>query len=291
MSTQELSGIVSVDLSKSPEIPKQAAMLVEAAANLQVNNEESYQVAAGLIQASAGAIASVEAFFDGTPDNPGMKVLAHRAHKAICDKVTKITAPWRTVRATLEPRMKTYRAQQEAAKRQAEESLRRQAEEAARAARVEAERIQNEAAAKAEALRREGDMRAAKAQEKAAAEVAQQTAAAAEMMAEVGVILPAAPKTAGLGESLPWVAEITDVMEIIKAVASGDVPLYHLMPKRGGGMEDEPLLVINQQVLNYIAKRMGKEDIGIKGVRGVRNVQLRFSKSAAVQSGQDGGGW
>jgi hypothetical protein len=289
-----MSEVVSIDLNKSPAPLPDAATIAETIKNFQVSSESDYAAADHMIRVSMSNISKVEAFFEGTPEEPGIKVLAHRAHAAICEKIRTITAPWRAVRPTLEPRMKAYRRKQEEIRRAEELRLQREAELREHQAREEAARIQREADAEAARLRQEGNMRAAKERQREATAKAEEVTFAAAQISEVGAVLRDSRPANGPGESRPWIGEVTDIKAICKAIGDGTIELEYLTPVRGAGDQMVPLVEINQSVLNNIAKRMGREQIGIPGARGTRGLQLRFGRSASpvpVQSGVAEEGW
>lgn len=270
MASKELTGVVSVDLE-----PEFEFYINAAAKGMEVIDEESFQAAAIMIQQSAACIAQVEQFFEKD------KSLAHALHKSICDKITKFTASWRTVRPLLEPKMKAFRKRVEDERIAREREQARIAEEARQKAEQEARRIQAEADERAAELRRQGEMRAAREVVATAAEQATSVVEQADSLAELGTIEPAPAKLVGVSDSLPWIGEVTSIEAICKAIGNGSIPLKWLTPTRGQGEQYLPLVEINQSVLNNIAKRMGKEDLQIPGAKGIREVQLRFSKSVA----------
>lgn len=275
------TGVVTVDTTLEPRTPSDQQTIEQTAKNFQVVTDEDFKVAGEMIVKAGQHIATVENFFEGTNEEPGIKVLAHRAHKAICDKITKLTAPWRQVRIHLEPRMKTYIKKKDAERRAAEAKLAQ--EQAAREAeaKAEADRIQRKAEEDALALRRTGQMSAAKAVVNQA--IAEAQAVVAEVSEEIGVIVQDnTPKADGVGASRPWTGRVTDPMQVIKAVASGTTPLMWKIPIRGGDGETEevPLLVVNEKVIKYLGKHLGRPNIGVPGAVGERDLGLRFSKSA-----------
>lgn len=275
---QELSGVVSLDLRKQPEIPASQKTVEAQAKAFVVDSEDSYSAGVALIQSSAGAIAKVEAFFESD------KSLAYQLHASICEKIRTITAPWRAVRPAIEPKLKAYRKAQDDIRRAEEQRLARESEQARIAAATEAARIQREADEKAALLKRQGELSAAREVKAEAQEQAIAVMDAADVVADVGTILPAAPRTSGLGESRPWIGVIDSPLEVLQAIASGKIPLMYTIPKRGGGTEEVPLVTINQQVVTYAAKRLGKQDIGIPGTHGERDISLRISSKGAVGS-------
>lgn len=279
MKTEELGGVVSLDLTKSPQMPKEYSTIESVAKSFQVKNEEDYTVGANMISGAAANISKVEAFFEED------KALAHRLHKSICDKISTITAPWRSVRAHVYPKMVSFREAQEKARRAAE--LRAQQEEAERqrAAQVEAQRIAREAAEAAEQLRQAGQMRLAREREEAAQVEVSAVVQQAEDFASIGTILPATRPMGGPSERRPWIGEVVDIKAICRAIAEGKIPLEYNIPGRLDPSRMLPLISVNTEILNYLAKRMGREDIGVPGARGSRALQLAFGKSSAMAAG------
>jgi len=283
----ELSGVVSLNLDKSPEPHPQAGTIEAVAKRFEVNSEAAYTEATALIQNSAAIIARVEGFFETD------KNLAHRLHASICEKIRSITAPWRAVRPIIEPKMRRFRADQAEAKRLADLKIQRENEAKEHAAREVAAKIQREADAEAARLRDVGQMRLAKETQQQGTAKAVEVVFAAAQLAEIGTVLPDVRPAGGPGESRPWQAEVTDLKAMCAAIGRGEIPLTYEMPKRGGGSEMVPLVEPNMALLNYLAKRMGRADIGIAGARGIRELSLKFSRSAPVpvQSGIVKDGW
>ena len=279
--TEELSGVVSLDLSKAPEPHPQSGTIEAVAKRFEVFDEQSYSDAAALIQSSNAVIARVEAFFEQD------RSLAHKLHASICEKIRALTAPWRAVRPTLEPKMKKFRADQERIRREAEQALERQRVEAERKAREEADRIKREADAEALRLKEQGQMRAAKETVQAAESRAFEVEQAATLMADVGVVLPETKPLGGPGESRPWIAEVVDMKAICLAIGKGEIPLEYLTPVRLQGDQMRPLVTVDMGVLNNIAKRMGKEDIGIPGAIGKRGLRLSFSSKSFIINNEE----
>jgi len=317
MKTEELKGIVTLDLSKAPDIPADHKTIEATARAFLVTNEESYSVASQMIQGAAANIAKVEAFFESD------KTLAHRLHKSICDKISTITAPWRSVRVHIEPKMRAYRQEQERQRREAEGRARREAQEAERKAREEAARIEAEAKRQADELRRAGEMRLAREAQERAQQEAQTVVAEAEETAALGVILPETKPVGGPSEARPWEGEVTDMRALCRAIGGMVIPdalktallqanfnqedadlilqlverctaahpLEYMTPVRGQGDQPRPLVVVDQSVLNNLAKRLGREDLGIPGVKGTRGLQLRFSGKATTAVAPRSDGW
>ena len=285
---KELTGVVSLDLTKAPEMPANTATIAQFAAALQVTDELSYTQATELIQFGNQVIAKVEGFYEKD------KSLAHQLHASICEKIRTFTAPWRSIRPTLEPRMKAFRAAQERQRREAEAAILRQQQEAERRAQEEAARIQREAEERARELKQQGDMRAAKEAMQAAQAKAEEIVQTAAAIAEVGIVVADTKPQGGPGEAMIWGGVVDDVLEVCRAVGSKKVSLMFELPKRGGGSEMVPLVEVSQKVIDYLAKRQGRADIGVPGCHGQRELSLRFSaKGAALQTGavEDQEGW
>lgn len=277
MANDDLTGKkVTLDLSIRPELPPDYQTFKEVATQLQVVDEGSYAVAAAMIQKEARWGASVDAFFDGGREQ------ANRLHKWFTSTISSMKAGY-AVRTTLEPRMKAYKRQIEDERIARERELARQAEQARIEAEREAKKIQDAADAEAARLRQVGEMRQAREVEAQATEQAAAIVEQADSLADLGTIAPAAPKVEGVFDSRPWVGEVVDIKALCKAIGDGTIPLRWSTPVRGRTINEMlPLVIVNQSVLNQIAKRMGKTDLGIPGTQGIREVQLRFSKSAAA---------
>ncbi len=268
---KELGPRVTLDLTQQPALPADYNTFLGAAQVLEVKDEQSYAIAAQMIQKSAAWDASVDSFFDEGRE------LAHRSWKWFTGTISKLKAPY-AVRDVLEPKMKRFRRQQEDARRAEEERLAREARAAIVKAEQEAAEIRRKAEEEAARLRREGEMRAAREVVTQATEQAAQVVEVADSLADLGTIAPAEPKFQGVGESRPWVAVIDNISHVLKDIAEGNVDIT--------AEESEKLQKVLQPILNRIAKRMGKTDIGVRGAHGERDVTLRFSKGIApVQIG------
>lgn len=307
----ELKGVVSIDLTKAPELPANYKSIEATAKAFQVVTAQDYEQGAAMISGAAAAIAKVEAFFESD------KSMAHKLHKSICDKISSITAPWRSIRANIEPRMLAYLREEERKRQEAE----RAAQAEATRLRVEAENkaraIQDEAARAASALRQQGEMKAAREAQEAAQRQAVAVIEQAQDAAELGVVLPDTKIEGGPSESRPWIGEVADMRALCRAIG-GEVNYPKLAKKLsqmgfptddiaciisesralvesisleydGTKGETLPLLVVNQSLLNHIAKRWGQADIGLPGCIGKRGLTLRFgqSKGSAAPQGDE----
>lgn len=283
---KELQGSVTLDLSQAPKTPEDLVTFTATAKALQVIDDTSFAIATEMCNKEARWHSAVDAFYDDGRD------LAHRSWKWFTTRIAKHKEDYKA-REYLEPRMKKYRQDQERKKQEAAAKITREQEAKREAEAAETRRIQKEADDKAAALRKEGDLRAAKqAQQETAAKV-QEIQQAAEMEIEA---IPADTKPeGGPGESKPWEAVVTDPMLFIKAVAEGKFKLMHTMPVRtkvGGKFvtndEEVPVLEINMSILNDMSKRMGGAGAP-SGIEFVRGLTLRFSKSDyTVKPEEDG---
>jgi len=157
--------------------------------------------------------------------------MAHDTHKSLTALRGKFMAPFLEVRERLNGLARQWHLEQQAAKRAAEQQI-ANAQNRGRA----------QAAREAELLMAQGFVR--EAQEKAA--LVQQPA--------MTPILPAAvPKVSGVRTRDRWRASCTDILALAAAVVAGKVPLMQVV--KGG--EEEPLLVVNQKVLNALVDRLG----------------------------------
>lgn len=205
--------------------------------------------------------------FYGTKDDPGSIVLAHSAHAKLMEQFNAVHTKLKAVVDTCEAAMKKFRLEQKAAadhaRRIADEAIRKANEETARAAaQAEADKL-----AEAEKLRKEGRMREAR-------EIAAEPVPVAVPMPAVQVVAQAAPRVAGLTEKFPFEGKVVDIMETIRAIAAGTIPLSYLNAK--GEMKD--LLEINQPLLNFLAKQR-QADLGIAGCTSIETVSFARSRS------------
>lgn len=286
MPNDDLTGkTVTLDLTKLPTLPVDNTTFVATAQALQVIDDTSYSIAAEMIQRSIQWDAEVDLFFEKG------RAAAHASWKWFTENIATFKSK-RNVRSILEPRMKTYDLKKAKLKAEAEAAQRRLDDQRRLEAEAEARRIQKEADDKAAELRQQGEMRAAREVVAAATEQATQVVTQADSIADLGTILPDDKVAGGPGKSMPWTAEMVEhedepdraIMELIQAIATGRVPLRFAMPVRGkkGEYSQERLVDVVPGVLKEIGKRMAKENIGIPGARGKREVSLRFSKTSSI---------
>ena len=321
----------AIDLNQltkiQPELPADHQSFRQIAQSLEVTDEASYQKAGQMIERQKAWDASVEGFFEKASKaayDLWQSIVSTGGPKKEMGLIAKFKAPM-AVRGILEPRMKEYTIQRDRQRREAEERARREAQEAERKAREEAQRIQAEAQRQADELRRQGEMRLAREAQERAKQEALDVVQEAEDAAAMGVILPDEKPVGGPQEARPWEGEVTDMRALCRAIGGecdiskvnvkleqagfdpGDIaaileiigqsytamPLEYMTPVRLNGIQPLPLVVVDRQVLDNLAKRMGREDLGIPGIRGVRGLQLRFSGKAApaVAQRNEGDGW
>jgi hypothetical protein len=280
------SDLVTIDTGFRPTVAHDSALVLQRMGitdiqfvdKYRITSNEDYVEVGKLIVTAAGAVGQIQDAYKQ------VKATAHAAHAKICGNEKADLAPWVKIREVGDREIKAWNRKKEQERREAEERQRREDAERERAARAEADRIAREAQEAALALKRAGDVRRARETVQAAQETAQAVILEAQALSEVGMIIPDnKPKVAGLGESRPWTGVVDDAMALIKAVASGKVPLMHEVSKRGGGTEMVPIIEVNSAVVTYLAKRLQSEDIGLPGCRGEQDFGLRVSKRGAAE--------
>lgn len=101
-----------------------------------------------------------------------------------------------------------------------------------------------------------------------------------EMTAQAPVIVAPPVNIGGAAQSevVKWsIAPDTGLMDLVKAVAAGAVPLYHEVSLKGGHKEMRPLFLVNEVVLNQKARSMGK-NLHYPGVVLEDDINLRTRK-------------
>lgn len=248
----------------------------------RIKTDSDYVQVGQLAVTSGNAIKQIQ---DGYKDE---KAKAHKAHADICANEKTDLSIWTKIRDMAARELKRWNEELERKKRAEEDRRRREDEERERKAREEAEALERKAQEEAAALRKQGEIRAAR------ETVVQAQLQAQEIVAEaqesVGVVLPDnRPKVNGLGDSYRWKArEVVKegdpdwgIMEVIRAIAAGRIPLRYLTPVRGGQPEMRRLLEINPTVLNEVGNRIRREDIGIVGTEGFKDWGMRLSGRAS----------
>lgn len=292
METEEQTGIVQIDLNPSPiqiapseglsevlervdrylVIPNRERIaptelkklqkqrrekaVAEVAKVFPIPDDEACERAGGFVSECAAICKSILERWQSA------KKKAHEAHADVCRMEAEELSAKEVVREAIDGNINAYRTLQrqervkkerEDADRAAAESRRLQAEADAKAA--EQRRLEEEAAV----ARRAGDIKAARAIQQEAAQVAQQVEAVSEQAEAAKEVYhePApVPQVAGRVEKWPWKGKVLDPMALIKAIAAGEWPLEHEIAVRGGGTEKVSLIEFNDAVIQYYAKRL-----------------------------------
>lgn len=243
-----LSGEVTINLDKAPDMPADAERLMVAATSLNVDTPEGFERAGELVLACSNRVTTIETFFEDD------KVMANKLHKSITMKISKLTGPYKAVREVLEAKLKVFIRVSEYKDEQIAEEIS-----------TSGNALKDDLLKRSKDARMVGDIKLAKELE------AQASTVVTDM-----VIPDSVPEVDGLGLRRPWKGEVENVMELIVAIAEGRVPLVHTVV-RGGNAEELPLLEVNESVLNYIAKRLGK-DMKIPGCRAYEDISFAASK-------------
>lgn len=182
----------------------------------------------------------------GTPALPGSIVKANDAHKSLMASYNKTAKPLETYIANQVAEMAAFDTRKRiAAAREETERKRAEAEREAEVRR-EAEKLK----AQAEALRKDGLIKEARQMEQTPAVVAP----------AVGPISRPPAKVAGLQTKYQFKGRVVNLQATIKAVAEFAIPLNYV----NADGEEEPLLYINESLLNHLA-RIQQKDLAIPG--------------------------
>lgn len=302
-----LTGLVSVNCDFKTTVPSdsvtQLAKIglasVELIRTYKIKSEEDFREVVRVVTLAAERRKGI------VEDYSEETAKADLAHITLTTKRGREMEPWDTIIDFGKKEMEAWRREQDRLKRVEEERIARERQRDIAQAAAEAKAITDKAEADAAAKRQEGNFTQARAIQQQATVQATAVQAAAEEVQEV--ILPSArPGIKGLGESRPWVGAIKDIMRTIRAVAGipehkcskcGNVdpgvegiPLQYEIPKKGGGIFGAPgepekarlaLLNVTEPIINYLAKRFAREDIGIPGCAGDRDFSFRISSSGS----------
>lgn len=218
--TKALAGSITIDLSPNTDELTKDNQLLALAQQLDVKDDASLDLAARLVVNCGERVTAIEAFFKD------MVATAHAAHKTLTSKRGALIKPYEDARELIQNKMKPYRRLQE-----------KQAAEAQEAAQQVHAEEQGDVAAQVRTLRRQGRMTEAKALESSASQIV------------APVMQITAPELEGLGERKPWKGTCHTPMELILAIAKGDVALLHEIKD-----EQVPLIYVNQKVLDHLAR-------------------------------------
>jgi malic enzyme len=179
------------------EVETTALSIPERAKLVIITTAAEYISAGELLKTIKGLSAEIDETFD-----PIIKA-AHSAHKEAILQKNKVAAPLLEAEGLLKPRIASYLREEER-KRQAEEMrLQKEARD-----REEAEQL-----AKADILHEIGEVEMAN-------EVLKE-----EIYVPPVVLPSAAPKVAGISMRETWSASVVNLMDLVKAVASGKAPI------------------------------------------------------------------
>lgn len=238
-----LTGTVSIDLTKQYERPMEAAKVTRLAGELKVIDQDSFDIAGQVVVRCADEIKSIQ------KESDEVRVMAYKLHKTITGNIAKACKPFEDARELLEEQMKPFRLAQKAEAAEIQDSVIKAVDE-----------TKAELLAEAKRLRKLGKIAEAKALEVQAGELM------APVLPEEGI------EVEGLGEREPWIGECTDLMELVRAVADGKVPLKQMIKVKGEDREVN-CLEVNEQWLRYVAKTMRKA-MNIPGCKAVQDINF-----------------
>jgi hypothetical protein len=233
-----LRGTVSIncDLDLANYVMEKETLTL-AAETLKVYDEDSMNAAAALVVRCAEVIKAIE----GAPFME-QKAMAYKLHKGLCARYNEAVRPFEEARELLESKIKPFRIAQKQQAAATEQALHQ-----------EAISTRESLLAEAAILRKKGRIKEAAAKE-----------AEADMI--VAPIIPdGAAEIPGFGERQTWSGVCHDMPELIRAIADGRQSLLVRVKLRGMKEEEEaPLVFINQQALDFLA-RQSEKDLAIPG--------------------------
>lgn len=248
--------------ANAPALEQRGAELTQTTNAIAVIDQETFERAARRRQELKLFVAQVKAEFDPVVAS------AYETHRKAVALRKRVLEPAEQAEKALRDRMDAYEARVETERRRLEEEQGRERQrlqdEADQQAAQLTEGLVQEAAedqlAAALAAEAEGDAGLA-------ARILEQPIVTAPVM-PVPVILPPVavmkPAAPGVTYSTTWKAEITGLLELVRAVASGRVPLMVTLPN--GKLA--PIFEANQVWLDAQA-RTQKETLRIPGVKAV----------------------
>jgi hypothetical protein len=214
-----------------------------AAKTITVDDDDSMNAAAEIVQVAATRIKAIKTYFADD------KATANKLHKSICKKESDACGPYEEAREIAEGKIIPYRKTQKLQIAEQEQDL-------AESAKLAREELLKEA----KKLRRQGRIEEAKALEEQAEQIT------------APILGDAAPEIEGVSEREPWGAEVTDPMALIIAIAEGRVPLKHTIIVAGQSREED-LVYFNQRVLDYLARTQMK-DFDLPGAKAEQSLTL-----------------
>lgn len=250
MPTKELTGAITLDLSRQPQGEiGDAARLALALSQITVEDDVSFRRASEIAQIAASRIKAVEDEFEADKDT------AYRMHKSITGRIKRWTDPYKAIREKAEALMKPYIQALEATKAAQEENIKASGEDA-----------RQELLEQAKQARRRGDIKAAR-------ELEEQ----AEAIVTDVVLASNEPEVDGQQIRRPWMGQVDNVMELIVAIAEGRQPLLTTIEVKGEKKE-VPFLIVNEQAITYWAKKL-QDSMKIPGCKAVKDINFAMKRS------------
>jgi len=238
-----LRGSVTIDLDKQYERPVAAAKMTRLATDLKVVDQESFDIAGQVVVRCSEEVKQIKA------ESDEVRVMAYKLHKTITGNIAKACKPFEDAREMLEEQMKPFRLAQKAEAAEVQDSVIKAVDQ-----------TKAELLAEAKRLRKMGKISEAKELEQQASELM------APVLPEEGIDVE------GLGEREPWGGECDNLMELIRAVADGRVPLKQMITVKGEPREVN-CLEVNEQWLKYMARTMRKA-MNIPGCKAVQGIDF-----------------
>lgn len=292
-----LTGKNIIDCDYRPNVPADSLALVsvvgltsvELIRDYKITSEDDY---AQVFKIAQTAAVRKKAILEGYEEETQK---AHLAHVTLTTHRGEDILPCDTIIDFSKKHMKVWCEERDRLKALEDQRIAREREEQETKTAAEAKRLQDEADVAAKAARRQGDLREARrVQDEAAVKIEEFTLASAP----IEVILPTSrPSISGLGEANPWIGALKNIMDVIRAVAGRpehkcskcghvDPPqkgtdLNWNIAKAGAPEEIVALLDVNMKVPNFLAKRLGKADIGIPGLFAERRRDFRIGTKGA----------
>lgn len=245
---------VVVPVVKTEELKTEGAVALKSATELVIDSDSMFELAADELKTVKGTINKLEEM------RLAVSGPLHKAMTANNDNFKAIKAPWEKAEANLKSAMLGWTEKQEALRLEAERKAQAEADAARRAAEEQAEAARKAAEEAQAALQTASD--SSKAEElQQVVEQAHAQAEAFELEAAIVVAAPApvaAPRATGISVRGTWKGSVTSLPDLIKHVAE-----HH---EANPALLD--LIQVDQQVLNRLAKALGK-NLNLPGVNAV----------------------
>lgn len=291
-SVELLTGKNIIDCDYRPDVPADSLALVSVVGLTSVELIRDYKITSEQDYAQVFKIAQTAALRkkDIIEGYEAETKKAHLAHVTLTTHRGEDILPWDTIIDFSKKHMQVWCDERDRLKALEEQRIERERKEQEARTAAEAKRLQDEADAAAKSARRQGDLREARRlQDEAASKIEEFT----RESAPIDVILPTSrPSISGLGESNSWIGALKNIMDVIRAVAGRPqhkcskcghvdpaqkgIDLNWNIAKAGAPQEIVALLDVNMKVPNFLAKRLGKADIGIPGLFAERRRDFRI---------------